>query len=45
MRVMGLSETDIAEINAEAKAQVRAQIQEEVETGLALLEGVQSTKH
>ncbi len=44
-RVMGLSEAEIAEINAEAKAQTKEQIQREVESGLALLESTSSTKH
>jgi hypothetical protein len=38
-RSLGLSEADIAEINAETEAQVKAQIQREVEIGLALYQG------
>jgi hypothetical protein len=38
-RLTGLSEAEIAEINAETEVQVKAQIQHEVEIGLALFQG------
>jgi hypothetical protein len=39
MRVMGLSEADIAAVNAQVEAETKGQIQREVETGLALYQG------
>jgi hypothetical protein len=36
---MGLSETEIAEINAEAEAELNAEIEREVEIGVALFQG------
>jgi hypothetical protein len=44
-RVMGLSEAEIVEINAEAKAWTKEQIQREVEIGLSAIEAMSSTKH